>query len=256
MIGFDFPIRPEWAYDVHQIWQPEMLVSDLATQALQKTMRELGGEKTRANTLGIILRYLVRTEGHPRSRNRKTAELDALVEASQKWSLASVMPVYLARILLLNDVAGAAARFVTQRYNVDDTVTRSEIRQYIINEFGERKVVLNTVSSFVRTLDYFGVFTAVEGQGVYRFNGRLRTDTELFPLLVLAWLERYQTPQIDLEAFRSNPAFHFLAIDNFAEGWRRYNGRYWSLESRLESERATLKYPVLAQFEREIVEEG
>jgi hypothetical protein len=40
------------------------------------------------------------------------------------------------------------------------------------------------------------------------------------------------------------------------EGWRRFNGRYWSLESRLEGERATLKYPVLAQFEREIVGKG
>jgi len=256
MIGFDFPIKPEWVYDIHQLCRPEMLVDDLIGQALQTTMRELGGEKTRRNTLGNIIRYLIRTEGAPSSRSRKLAQADALVAAAQQGPVTTIQPIYLARILLLNDVAHAAARFVAQRYEVGDNLTRSEIRQQIISEFGERKVVLNAVSSFVRTLDYFGVFTALEGQGVYRFDDRLRTDTELFPLLVLAWLERYQTPQIDLEAFRSNPAFHFLAVDDFAEGWRRYNGRYWSLESRLESERATLKYPVLAQFEREIVEVG
>jgi hypothetical protein len=70
-------------------------------------------------------------------------------------------------------------RFAAQRYDVGNTLTRSDIRQQIISELGERKVVLNAVSSFVRTLDYFGVFTALEGQGVYRFNGRLRANTEL-----------------------------------------------------------------------------
>lgn len=253
MIGFDFPIRPEWAHDCHQLCQPEMLVDDFVGQALQTTMRELGGEKTRRNTLGNIIRYLIRTEGAPSSRSRKLAKVDALVAAAQQWPVTTIKPIYLARILLLNDVAYAAARFVAQRYDVGDTLTRSDIRQHIISEFGERKVVLNAVSSFVRTLDYFGVFTAVEGQGVYQFNGSLRADTELFPLLVLAWLERYQTPQIDLEAFRSNSIFHFFKADDFAEGWQRCNGRYWSLESRLESERATLKYPVLAHFEEEII---
>jgi hypothetical protein len=253
MIGFDFPIKPEWAHDVHQLCAPGMLVDDLIRQALQSSLKELGGEKTKRNTLGNIIRYLIRTEGAPSSRARKLANVDALVAAAQEWPVTTIKPFYLARILLLNDVAYAAARFVAQRYDVNDTLTRGEIRQQIISEFGERKVVLNAVSGFVRTLDYFGAFTAVEGQGVYRFNGRLRADTELFPLLVLTWLERYQTPQIDLEAFRSNPAFHFLEADDFAEGWRRFSGRYWSLESRLEGERATLRYPVWAQFEREVI---
>jgi hypothetical protein len=253
MIGFDFPIKPEWAHDVHQLCAPGMLVDDLIRQALQSSLQELGGEKTKRNTLGNILRYLIRTEGAPSSRARKLAKVDVLVTAAQQWPVTTIKPIYLARILLLNDVAYTATRFVAQRYDVGDTITRNEIRQHITGEFGERKVVLNAVSSFVRTLDYFGVFTAVEGPGRYRFNGRLSTDAELFPLLVLAWLERYQTPQIDLEAFQSNPAFHFLTLDDFAEEWRWYNGRYWSLESRLESARATLKYPVVAQFEKEIV---
>jgi hypothetical protein len=144
-------------------------------------MRELGGEKTRRNTLGNIIRYLIRTEGAPSSRSRKLAKIDALVAAAQQWPVTTIKPLYLARILLLNDVAYAAARFVAQRYDVGDTVTRGEIRQQIISEFGERKVVLNAVSGFVRTLDYFGAFTAVEGQGVYRFNGRLRYRYRIVP---------------------------------------------------------------------------
>jgi len=252
MIGFDFPIQPEWVHDIHQLCQPDMLVDDLIGQALQTTMRELGGVKTRRNTLGNIIRYLIRTEGAPSSRSRKLAKVDALAAAAQQLPVAVVQPVYLARILLLNDVAFAAAYFVSQRYGLGDILTRSEIRQHIISEFGERKVVLNAVSSFVRTLDYFGVFTPVEGQGVYRFNGRLHIETDLFPLIVLAWFERYQTPQINLQSFQDSPVFHFLVREDFERGWRRFNGRYWSLESRLEGDRAALKYPLLKRLEEEI----
>lgn len=253
MIGFDFPIRPEWVHDTHQLCQPGMLVDELIPEVIQATMRELGGEKTRRNTLGNIIRYLVRTEGALSSRTRKLADVDALVKASKQWPISSVQPLYLARILLLNDVAYAAATFCAQRYEIGDLLTRGDIKRQIVSEFGERKVVLNAVSSFVRTLDYFGLFVSEEGRGTYRFNGRLHLETDLFPLLVLAWFERHQTPQINLFSFRDDPVFHFLNRDGFESGWLRFNGRYWSLERRLDGERATLKYPVLEQFEREII---
>lgn len=255
MIGFDFPIRPEWVHDIHQLCQPDRLVDDFIKQAIQTTMLELGGEKTRRNTLGNIIRYLVRTEGAPSSRSRKLAADDALAAASQQWPVTSVKPIYLARILLLNDVAQAAARFVAQRYDVGDIITRSDLKQQIVGEFGERKVVLNAVSSFVRTMDYFGVFEAGAGQGTYRFNGRLPIEVKLFPLLVLAWFERYQTPQINLDTFQSNPVFHFFVVKGFDAGWQLYNGHYWALETRLEGERATLKYPSTSRMEGELVEQ-
>ena len=29
MIGFDFPVKPEWIHDVHALWQPEQPIGDL-----------------------------------------------------------------------------------------------------------------------------------------------------------------------------------------------------------------------------------
>jgi hypothetical protein len=73
MIGLDFPVKPEWIHDVHMLWQPEQPVGNLVQAALERTMQELGGEKTRRNSLSIILRYFVATEGGGQSR-RTTAE--------------------------------------------------------------------------------------------------------------------------------------------------------------------------------------
>ena len=35
MIGFDFPIRPEWVHDVHLMIEPNMLISELTPVALK-----------------------------------------------------------------------------------------------------------------------------------------------------------------------------------------------------------------------------
>lgn len=253
MIGFDFPIRPEWVHDVHLMIEPGMLISDLTPLALENTMRELDGRKTRVNTLGVILRYLVRTEGHPNSSNRRTADQDALVSASKVFPVVTVQPAYLTRLLFLNEVAESVTGHIDRRYALGDTFTSGDLRQHIVGEFGERKVVLNAVSGYVRTLDAFGVFDEVPGRGAYTFAKQLPLPPEIFPLLVLNWREHRQSPQIDLDQFRNEPAFSFLERDSFGDYWRRYNGYLWSLERRLGSERATLKYPDVNSLEREVV---
>ena len=82
MIGLDFPVKPRWIHDVHQLWQPEQSVSGLVRAALGQTMQELGGEKTRRNSLTIILRYFVATEGGGQSR--RTAAQDVWVAYARR----------------------------------------------------------------------------------------------------------------------------------------------------------------------------
>ena len=253
MIGFDFPIRPEWVHDVHLLCEPEMLVDELVSRVLAATMQELGGRKTRKNTLGNIIRYLVRTEGHPSTRSRRLATCDALTIASKSYPVEIVKPAYLFRLLLFNDVARSATAFLAKRHEIGDTVSRGNIRHHIVNQFGERKVVLNAVSSYVRTLEAFGIFTAAELQGTYNFASRLPVGAEVFPLLVMSWTEWHSSPQIELDAFQHHTIFHCFNTDNFALLWQKYARHLWSLETRLGTERATLKYPETAAFERVLV---
>ena len=88
MIGLDFPLKPEWIYEVNQLWEPKQLISALVNKGITQTMQELGGEKTRRNTLSIILRIFVESEGG--GNNRQTVDHDIWPSYSKLLSINSI----------------------------------------------------------------------------------------------------------------------------------------------------------------------
>ena len=251
MIGLDFPIKPAWIHDVHALWQPQQPIGDLVQAAISRTMQELGGEKTRRNSLTVILRYFVDTESGGSSRS--TAERDAWVTYSRRYTAETMTPAYLAHLVAQNEVAQAATRFITQRHSPGDSLTAGELRRYIIGRFGERKVVINASNAFLRTLLHFGVLMDAGKLGTYRFRGQLAVSQEVFPLVVWAWWQRNLSPQIDLEAFGADPALAFLRGEQFESHWQSYQPALWVIEERIEGRRATLKHAGSAGFERALL---
>lgn len=240
MIGLDFPVKPEWIHDIHMLWQPERPVSDLVQAALERTMHELGGEKTRRNSLSIILRLFVTTTG--RGQSHRTAAQDVWADFSRTYPVSTMAPAYLAHLIAQNEVAQAACEFITQRYSPGDTLASTDLRQYVIRRFGERKVVTNAASAFLRSLTGFGVLMEGERRGQFDWVGRLSVLREVFPLIVWTWWQKHLSPQIDLGSFEEDPAVAFLEQDSFALYWRAYQPTLWVLEERLDVRRATLKH--------------
>lgn len=238
MIGLDFPVKPQWIHDVHSLWQPAQPISELVQTAVSQTMQELGGEKTRRNSLTIILRYFVATEGGGQSR--RTATQDVWVAYARVYPASTMAPAYLAHLIAQNEVAQEASRFITHRYALGDTLTSTELRRHVVARFGERKVVTNAASAFLRTLQYFGVLAPGERLGEYRFVARLPVPHEVFPLIVWAWWQQHLSPQIELDGFAEDPSVAFLHPDGFH--WRAYQPALWVLEERLDGRRVTLKY--------------
>jgi hypothetical protein len=251
MIGLDFPVKPQWIYDVHHLWRPAQPVSELVEAAISRTMQELGGEKTRRNSLTVILRYFVATEGGGQSRC--TASRDAWVAYSQAYAASTLAPAYLAHLIAQNEVAQEASRFITRRHAPGDPLTSGELRRHVVARFGERKVVTNAVSAFLRTLQHFGVLSPGERLGEYHFATRLLVSREVFPLIVWAWWQAHLSPQIDLDAFGEDPALAFLEPDSFAGHWAAYQPALWVLEERLDGRRATLKYGEADTFEQALL---
>jgi hypothetical protein len=251
MIGLDFPVKPEWVHDVHHLWEPEQPISELVQSALSQTMQELGGEKTRRNSLSIILRYFVVTEG---SRNlRHTVAEDVWVAFSRTYPASMMAPAYLAHLIAQNEVAQEISRFLTRRYTPGDAFTSGELRQHVSLTFGQRKVVTNAASAFLRTLDSFGVLTPGQQKGEYQFTAQLPVSKEVFPLIVWAWWQAPRMPQIDLDNFVEAPALAFLQSDNLATHWSAYHPILWSLDERLEGRRATLKHVEATFFQEALL---
>ncbi len=240
MIGLDFPVKPQWIHDVHQLWQPEQPISELVEAAVSQTMGEVEGAKSRRNSLTIILRYFVATVGGGQSR--RTAGRDVWGAYSRVHSVSAMAPAYLAHLVAQNEVAGEASRFIARRYRPGDELTSGELRRHVVACFGERKVVTNGVSAFLRTLQYFDALTPGERTGQYSFAARLPVQREVFPLIVWAWWQGRLSPQIDLDDFEGDPVATFLEPDSFAQHWQAWQPSLWALEERLDGRRATLKY--------------
>ncbi|MFC2054330.1 hypothetical protein ACFLV7_08545 [Chloroflexota bacterium] len=232
MIGLDFPVKPEWVYDVLHLWQPNQPVSELINAALSKTMQELGGEKTRRNSLSIILRNFVTIEGGGNSRH--TVNQDVWVAFSQHYSVGMMSPAYLAKIIAQNDVAQDATKYIMQRYSLGDTLHRADLKRYIIGRYGERKVVTNTVSAFLRSLQYFGILSPGDKQGEYIHIRQLSVSQEVFPLVVWSWWCANPRPQIELEVFRNSPALAFSSSEYFLNYWKAFQPNLWVISERLD----------------------
>jgi len=252
MIGLDFPVKPQWVHDVHQLWQPAQPINDLIQAALSQTMQELGGEKTRRKSLTIILRHFVATEGSGQSR--RTVPQDAWVAYSRVYPASTMAPAYLAHLIAQNDVAQAATRFVVRRCAVGDALSSGELRRHVASLFGERKVVTNAASAFLRTLQSFGVLATGQGTRGYHFAARLPVSHDVFPLIVWACWQRNLAPQIDLDSFEEDPALALLEPGSFGHHWQAYQPRLWSLEERLEGRRATLKHTATNTFQQALLD--
>lgn len=250
MIGLDFPVKPAWIHDVLRLWQPDQPISDLVNAALGQTMAELGGEKTRRNSLTVILRYFAPTVGG--GQTRRTTHENVWAAYAATFSPEALAPAYLTRIIAGNDVAREAVRFIISRRSLSDTFTSSDLRRHMIARFGQRKVVLNSASAFLQTLLAFGVLDSDGRLGDYRTRSALPVSEAIFPLLIWAWWEFQGVPQIDTDAFAADPALAFVRTEEFPTCWQAYSGRLWSLEERLETRRATLRHVERDPFERAI----
>lgn len=251
MIGLDFPVKPEWIHDVHHLWQPEQPVSNLMGLALSQTIQEVEGKESRRKSLTVILRYFVATEGGGQSRH--TAAQDVWVAYSQAYPAGTLAPAYLAHLIAQNEVAQEASRFIARRHPPGETLTSGELRRHVVAQFGERKVVTNAVSAFLRTLQYFGVLTAGERKGDYQFAARLPVPRQVFPLVVWAWWQARLSPQIGLDTFADDSALAFLELVDFASHWVAYQPALWVLEERLDVRRATLKHVEVASFQKALL---
>ena len=239
MIGMDFPIKPEWVYAVHHLWQPEQPISDLVQIALVETMQELGGEKTRRNSLSILLRNFVEMEGGGRSR--QTLSRDPWVTFSRSNTISTMKPAYLAQIIAHNDVATEITKYVAHRFQPDDIARGTDIRQYLIANFGERKVVLNSASAFLKTLIYFDVLSEGEKKGEYVYKSTLPVTSHVFPLIVWSIWRANPSPQLDLEEFDNQAANLLLDYPDDQNFWSSYQPALWVLSERIGLRQVTLK---------------
>ena len=241
MIGLDFPLKPQWIHDIHQLWQPEEPITGLVSRGLASTMQELGGEKTRRNSLSILIRYFVTTTGGGQSR--RTNRQDLWVSYSRKHTATTLAPAYLVQLIANNEMAGEIVRFINRRYSPGDVINAGDIRSHVISKYGERRVVTNAASAFLRTLQYFSVLEPARATGQYRVNPRLILEPDVFALAFWALWSLNPVPQVDLDSFNQSLEDAFIEPEDLDVCWKRYQPALWVVSERVDARFAVVKYP-------------
>jgi len=249
MIGLDFPLKPEWIQVVLKRWEPEQPITRLIERSLAEAMPELSGEKTRRNSLSILLRMFVPTAAN----SRMTAAQNIWASYSALQSLQTLAPAYLARIIAESEVAQVLSQYITQRYQPGNVISSSGVRGAAVGKFGERKVVMNAASAFLTTLQAFSVLQPASKRGEYIIQPPMPVSPDIFPLLVWAWWQQNPVPQIEPDMFKTLPPYQWLAQDEFAKCWRRYQPDLWSISERLDNQMITVKYPDPLDFEKKMI---
>jgi len=253
MIGLDFPLKPEWIHAVLNLWKPNQSVAELIDSSLSQAMPELIGEKTRRNSLSILLRMFVPMQPG-NSRSRCTTEQNVWAVYSSRLSPDTLAPAYLARIIAESEVAQALSQYINKRYGPGSTITSNEMRSFAAGKFGERKVVVNAASAFLTTLQAFKILVPGAGRSEHNMLPALVVTPQIFPLLVWAWWRQHPIPQIDPQTFTDLPAYQWLVRDDFQEYWRHLQPDLWSVSERIQTQLVTLKFVDPLEFEKKIIE--
>lgn len=252
MIGLDFPLKPEWIHSVLRLWKPHQPIAELIENSLDQAMPDLTGEKTRRNSLSILLRMFVPTQPG-NSQTRCTTEHNVWAAFSGYYPPETLAPAFIARIIAESQVAQALSQYMTKRYMPGTTITSSDIRKFAAGRFGERKVVVNAASAFLTTLQSFRILERGGTRSEFIRKDNLHLSSDIFPLIFWAWWSQNPEPQIDLEKFEEVPAFQWLDHTSFHQDWNRFQPSMWIISERFMVRTATLKLTDPNQMEKHII---
>lgn len=147
-------------------------------------------------------------------------------------------------------MAHAVVSLLHQNYQMGDTIELRDVRQNLIERFGDQGTVRASASSILRTFAHFGVFAVPTRAGEYAYRGRLAVGVEVFPLLIWAWWSARRKTVIRIPELADDPLLTFVDPASYAAHWVEYEGALWALETRNGIDCAILKHRDNAAFIR------
>ncbi|GAB6615148.1 hypothetical protein ABE55_07735 [Bacillus thuringiensis] len=241
MIGYDRPLRAEWIYELHKNWKPDMLISDF-NSIFDSIAWQVSGKEARRKARTNIVRYFIGCTG--KGTARKTLEHDPLVKLSVSCPFEKIKPLYLTIILTRVEVIQKIVELMSSRYEIGDTIQVSKFITHIKREYGDRDVIRRSVSSFFKTLYYFGVFETAqpENHKEYRFVNKLKLGEDIFPYFIKElFVTGKDRKQITLDEILCEDSMMFFEMEELKILLNRFNGEHWFISNKFGDFKITFK---------------
>lgn len=226
MIGFDRPLRPHWIYESLLLAKPGQKMTEL-NLPFENIARELTGKEGKRKARTVLFRCFLRSE----ENDTRVRDALFLKDMSEDKGLEFMKPIYLFYLVGKTDTLVKISKHIFRLYDFGDEISIQFLKNKMIDEFGERDVVGRATSSFVQTLEYFGIVQKVGTNAVLK--KRLQVDEEqLRSMFILYSQEILHSPQVSLNHLPEF-LFNYFDLPNVKNVAQKYNGQYWDYQHRM-----------------------
>ncbi len=137
-------------------------------------------------------------------------------------------PVYLSYLVGATPVLMKISADLFRLYDFGHEINVPFMKKKLADKLGEREVTARAVSSFIKTLDNFGVVKKAAGKVVLK--NRLPVDDEQAAVMIRLYAaDIIRAPQLSFSQF-SSPVFNYFALPDLHALARKYNGEYWDYQ--------------------------
>ena len=189
--GWTYAVKPVWIHDLLDLWERNKLLTQYLELATDRMAQDIQNPNTRRRTLSQIARTFVPQTG--RGRRSRTVSPNPWAAYSQLYRAQLLAPAYLVHIVGHNDMARAAATLLHKSVRPGEQIVLSDVRDHLVERFGDRRSVRDSAGAILRTFAHFGVLAQYGRSGEYRFASRLprrRGDVPALDVGVVARIRR------------------------------------------------------------------
>lgn len=226
MIGFDRPLRPHWIYESLLLANPGQKLSELK-MPFESIACELTGKEGKRKARTVLFRCFLIAENN-KTRVRKELDLKKL---SSEHDPEFMKPIYLFYLIGKTETLFKISEHILRLYDYGEEFNIQFLKKKMIDEFGERDVVVKAARSFIQTLDYFGIAEKTGNKAILKRRLSIN-DEQLRIILELYSREILQSPQISLNHLPKS-IFNYFEPPNLKAVAQKYNGEYWDYQHRI-----------------------
>ena len=226
MIGFDRPLRPHWIYETLLLAEPGQRLTELNIP-FENIARELTGKEGKRKVRTILFRCFLRSE----SSNTRARDNLFMKELSEKFNLDFMKPIYLFYLIGKTEILTKISKHIFRLYDVGDEINIQFLKSKMIDEFGERDVVVRAARSFTETLEYFGIVQKTGANIILK--KRIQVDEQQLRIILHLYAhEILHSPQVSLNHLPEY-LFNYFDIPNVKTVAQKFNGQYWDYQHRV-----------------------
>lgn len=221
MIGFDRPIKPEWIFKLLKMIEVGHNPSEY-NLPFEDIPVELIGKEGKRKVRTVIFRSFI----YSFQKSRSKIAGNFLIELSNKKNLNYLQPIFLIKLIMDYEIIRFIINKMNRFFDSSKELTTKILTKKMVQEYGDRDIVIRSVRAFLKTLAYFGVFDIIDNKSIRIIKKPFLNAEQIKDVLKLYSQIFIKSKVVDLNLI-DKTIFAFNEIPSLNEVAMKYNGKEW-----------------------------